>query len=79
VCVFFVAFLPGFIPHGAPVGPTSLLLGAVFVALTALYWVVLLGLAGAVIRWMSTPAVRRRIDAATALVFVGFGIRLATE
>lgn len=79
VGVFFVAFLPGFIPRGAPVGPTSLLLGAVFVALTALYWVVLLGLAGAVIRWMSTPAVRRRIDAATALVFVGFGIRLATE
>jgi threonine/homoserine/homoserine lactone efflux protein len=32
-----------------------------------------------VIRWMSTPAVRRRIDAATALVFVGFGLRLVTE
>jgi threonine/homoserine/homoserine lactone efflux protein len=79
VGVFFVAFLPGFIPKGDPVGPVSLLLGAVFVLLTALYWVVLLGVAGRVIRWMSTPAVRRRIDAATALVFVGFGLRLVTE
>jgi len=79
VGVFFVAFLPGFIPKGDPVGPVSLLLGAIFVLLTALYWVALLGVAGPVSRWMGTPSVRRRIDAATALVFVGFGIRLATE
>ena len=79
VGVFFVAFLPGFIPRGEPVAPVSLLLGTIFVLLTAAYWVALLGLAGGVVRWMSTPAVRRRIDAATALVFVGFGIRLATE
>jgi threonine/homoserine/homoserine lactone efflux protein len=79
VGVFFVAFLPGFIPRGDAVGPMSLLLGAIFVLLTALYWVALLGIAGRVSRWMGTPAVRRRIDAMTALVFVGFGIRLATE
>jgi threonine/homoserine/homoserine lactone efflux protein len=79
VGVFFVAFLPGFVPKGDPVGPVSLLLGAIFVLLTALYWVALLGVAGRVSRWMGTPSVRRRIDAATALVFVGFGIRLATE
>ncbi|WP_310963619.1 LysE family translocator [Nocardioides terrisoli] len=79
VGVFFVAFLPGFIPKGDPVGWMSLLFGAIFVVLTAAYWVVLLGLAGRVARWMSTPAVRRRIDTATALVFIGFGVRLATE
>jgi threonine/homoserine/homoserine lactone efflux protein len=79
VGVFFVAFLPGFIPRGDAVGPMSLLLGAIFVLLTALYWVALLGIAGRVSRWMGTPSVRRRIDALTALVFVGFGIRLATE
>jgi len=79
VGVFFVAFLPGFIPQGDPVGLVSLLLGGIFVVLTALYWVALLGVAGRVSRWMGTPAVRRRIDAASALVFVGFGLRLATE
>ena len=30
VGVFFVTFLPGFVPHGYPVGPTSLLFGALF-------------------------------------------------
>lgn len=79
VGVFFVAFLPGFIPGGEPVGLVSVLLGAIFVVMTAIYWVVLLGVAGAVVRWMSTPSVRRRIDAATAVVFIGFGLRLATE
>ncbi|HEU4567276.1 MAG TPA: LysE family translocator [Marmoricola sp.] len=79
VGVFFVAFLPGFIPKGDPVALESLLLGAIFVLLTAAYWVALLGIAGRVARWMSTPSVRRRIDAVTALVFVGFGLRLATE
>jgi len=79
VGVFFVTFLPGFVPAGYNVGLTSLLFGAVFVALTAAYWVLLLGLAGTITRWMNTPVVRRRLDAATAFVLVGFGIRLATE
>ena len=29
--------------------------------------------------WMSTPVVRRRLDAATAAVLVAFGLRLGTE
>jgi threonine/homoserine/homoserine lactone efflux protein len=79
VGVFFVTFLPGFIPHGDPVGPTSLLFGAIFVALTAIYWVVLLGLAGTVTAWMSAPRIRRRLDTITAAILVGFGARLVTE
>ena len=35
VGVFFVTFLPGFVPHGYPVGLTSLLFGAIFVVITA--------------------------------------------
>jgi len=79
VGVFFVTFLPGFVPHGYPVGATSLLFGAIFVVLTALYWVVLLGVATKVTAWMSTPRVRRRLDAITAAILVGFGVRLVTE
>jgi threonine/homoserine/homoserine lactone efflux protein len=79
VGVFFVTFLPGFVPHGASVFWTTTLFGAIFVVLTALYWVLLLGLAGRVTAWMNTPAIRRRLDAATAAVLVGFGLRLATE
>jgi threonine/homoserine/homoserine lactone efflux protein len=79
VGVFFVTFLPGFVPDGASVLWTTLLFGAIFVVLTALYWVLLLGLAGKVTAWMNTPAIRRRLDTATAAVLVAFGVRLASE
>lgn len=79
VGVFFVTFLPGFVPDGASVLWTTLLFGAIFIALTASYWVLLLGLATRVTTWMSTPTIRRRLDTATAAVLVAFGVRLATE
>lgn len=79
VGVFFVSFLPGFVPRGDSVGLTSLLFGAIFVVITAAYWVVLLGLAAKVTAWMSTPRVRRRLDMITGTILVGFGVRLATE
>ena len=79
VGVFFVTFLPGFVPHGAPVALTSLLFGGIFLGLTALYWVLLLGLATRVTRWLNAPRVRRRLDVLTAGILVAFGVRLATE
>jgi threonine/homoserine/homoserine lactone efflux protein len=79
VGVFFVTFLPGFVPEDASVLWTTLLFGAILIVLTALYWVLLLGLAGQVTTWMNTPSVRRRLDAATAAVLIAFGVRLATE
>jgi len=79
VGVFFVTFLPGFVPEGASVALTTAALGLVFVVLTAFYWVVLLALAGPVTDWMNTPRIRRRLDVATAGVLVAFGVRLATE
>jgi hypothetical protein len=41
--------------------------------------VVQLGLAARLTAWMNTPTVRRRLDAATAIVPVGFGVQLAAE
>lgn len=79
VGVFFVTFLPGFVPLGYEVGWTTLLFGAIFVILTALYWVALLTLAGRVTRWMGSPRVRRRLDAMTGAVLIGFGASLVVE
>jgi threonine/homoserine/homoserine lactone efflux protein len=79
VGVFFVTFLPGFVPSGYPVGATTLLFGADFLVLSIAYYVVLLVLAGKVTAWMAAPRVRRRMDALTGTVLVGFGIRLAVE
>ena len=80
VGVFFVSFLPGFVPHGDhAVGWTTLGFGALFTFLTALYFLGLIALSGTVAAWMASPRIRRRLDAMTGLVLVGFGVRLATE
>jgi threonine/homoserine/homoserine lactone efflux protein len=79
VGVFFVSFLPGFVPAGHAVGPTSLMFGAIFVVETAMYFALLLALAARVTKWMSEPRVRRRLDRATGLVLIGFGLRIASE
>jgi threonine/homoserine/homoserine lactone efflux protein len=79
VGVFFVTFLPGFVPHGYPVGLTSLLLGAVFIALSVAYYAALLALSTRVTGWLAMPRIRRRMDAVTGTVLVGFGVRLAVE
>lgn len=79
VGVFFVTFLPGFVPHGYSVGWVSLILGGIFVVLTAGYFTVLLAVSGRVTRWLSTVRIRRRMDWVTGLVLIGFGLKLAIE
>ncbi|MDX6201159.1 MAG: hypothetical protein QOF82_2517 [Frankiales bacterium] len=79
VGVFFVTFLPAFVPHGEPVGAVSLLFGAIFVAETAAYFGLLLGAADRVVAALRVPRLRRRLDRATGAVLIGFGLRLATE
>jgi threonine/homoserine/homoserine lactone efflux protein len=79
VGVCFVTFLPGFVPADSSGALTTAEFGAIFVVLTALYWLLLVGLSGRVTAWMNVPTVRRRLDVATAAVLVAFGVRLATE
>ncbi|MCW2495726.1 LysE family translocator [Jatrophihabitans sp.] len=79
VGVFFVTFLPSFVPQGYPVGATCLLFGAIFVVLTGLYFAVLLALAQRVTGWMTEPRIRRRLDTVTGTVLVGLGLRLAID
>lgn len=79
VGVFFVTFLPGFVPHGYSVGAVSVLFGAIFIAETALYFAVLLAIATPVTRWLGDARIRRRIDATAGAVLIALGIRLAVE
>jgi threonine/homoserine/homoserine lactone efflux protein len=79
VGVFFVSFLPGFVPQGFPVGWTTLALGTWYAVLTLLYFLGLIALSGTVSGWMRSPRVRRRLDAVTGVVIVAFGLRLAAE
>jgi threonine/homoserine/homoserine lactone efflux protein len=79
VGVFFVTFLPGFVPHGYPVGSTTLLFGAIFIALNLVYQVPLVLLAARVTALFARAAIRRRMELVTGAVLIGFGLRLATE
>lgn len=77
VGIFFVAFLPGFVPHGAPVGPTTLLLGALFVLEGAFWFWALIGIVARGTAWIRRPGLQRRLDRLTGAVLIGFGLRLA--
>ena len=79
VGVFFVTFLPAFVPHGADVAVSTLVFGAVFVLETVVYFAVLIRAADRVVGWMNDERTRRRMDRVVGLVFIGFGLRLATE
>lgn len=75
--VFMIAFYPQFVPHDRPLLATTALLAAVQVALeTAMY----LALAAGVARaggWFRKTRVRRWVDAMSAGVLVGLGLRVA--
>jgi threonine/homoserine/homoserine lactone efflux protein len=79
VGVFFITFMPAFIPHGAPVAASTLGMGAVFVVLTGVYFAFMLAFVQRLLGWMRNERYRRRLNRATGLVLIGFGIRLAVE
>jgi threonine/homoserine/homoserine lactone efflux protein len=75
--VFYVTFLPQFIPHGVNVAAFSLLLAGVHILLTALWFAALIALTVPLGRFLKRPAVVRGLDRLTGCVFVAFGLKLA--
>jgi threonine/homoserine/homoserine lactone efflux protein len=79
VAVFFVTFLPQFVQPGPGAVARTALLGLLFNLLASSWWVVYILLVGRLQRWLSRPAVRRSIDAATGTVFISVGAAVALE
>ena len=77
VGVFYVTFLPQFIPHGVNVAAFSLLLAGIHVLITLTWFSLLIALTVPLGRFLSKPRVVRNLDRVTGCVFVGFGLRLA--
>jgi threonine/homoserine/homoserine lactone efflux protein len=77
--VFYVSFLPQFVPAGVAAGPFIFLLAMIHVALGLPWTAVLIGATAPLKRWLSRAAVVRWLDRATGAVFLGFGARLALE
>lgn len=81
VALFFLAFLPQFVPAGsAHAAVQSAVLGLVFALQTVLVFGLLGWFAGAVGAWLQRRAgLGRRLDQATGVLFFGLGLRLALE
>ena len=77
VGVFYVTFLPQFIPHGVNVAGFSLLLTCIHVLITLVWFSLLIALTVPLGRFLSNPRVVRSLDRLTGCVFVGFGVKLA--
>ncbi|QKQ48019.1 MULTISPECIES: LysE family translocator [Achromobacter] len=79
VGVFYITFLPQFIPAGADVLRFSLLLAAIHALLGVLWFALLVAATRPLARWLSRPAVMRGLDRMTGAVFIAFGLKLALE
>jgi threonine/homoserine/homoserine lactone efflux protein len=76
VGVFYLTFLPQFMPAGVNVAAFSLILAAIHVALTLIWFAVLVSLTVPLRRLLLRPRVARTLDRVTGCAFLLFGARL---
>ncbi len=79
VGVFYVSFLPQFVPHGMEVAPFIMLLGALHAAIGLAWLSFLAGATRTIAVWLKRPGVLKALDRVTGVVFIAFGARLALE
>lgn len=77
--VFYVSFLPQFIPRGVPAGPFAFLLAGIHVVMGVAFFTVLIAATRPVARTLQRASVVRWLDRLTGGVFLGFGLRLALD
>jgi threonine/homoserine/homoserine lactone efflux protein len=77
VGVFYVTFLPQFVPAGVGVAAFSFLLAAIHVVLGLIWFAALIAATIPVGRFLRRPQVVRTLDRVTGGVFVAFGVKLA--
>ncbi len=79
VGVFYVSFLPQFVPHGVAVGPFVLLLGAIHATLGLIWLGCLIAAFRPIAGFFNKAAVVQTLDRLIGGVFVAFGLGLALE
>jgi threonine/homoserine/homoserine lactone efflux protein len=77
--VFMIAFFPQFIPAGADVLATTLLLAGFQVGVETVLYVTFAAAVGRAGGWLRSPRVRARIEAVSGTVLLGLGVRVALE
>ena len=79
VGVFYLTFLPQFIPAGASVARYSFFLAAIHVALGLAWFAMLISATAPLSQILKKPAVTKMLDRVTGALFIAFGIRLAVS
>lgn len=77
--VFYITFLPQFVPAGGNVAVWTFVLAAVHVLLALVWFAVLIAATVPLGRFLRRPGAINAMDRLTGTVFVGFGLRLATS
>ena len=76
VGVFYVSFLPQFIPADAQAFLSSILLGSIHGALGVVWFVALIAATQPIARAIRRPFVLQWLDRITGGIFIAFGVRL---
>lgn len=77
VGVFYITFLPQFVPAGASAAGFSFMLALIHVLLGLFWFAALIAATVPMSRFLARPRVVRVMDRLTGSVFVAFGVRLA--
>ncbi len=77
VGIFYLSFLPQFVPPTVPFAPFAFLLATIHSALGLLWLTILVLAAHSLQRLLRRPKVIRTMDRLTGSLFIGFGVRLA--
>jgi len=79
VGVFYISFLPQFIPHGAPPASFGALLAGLHVVMGLVWSSLLIAATVPLSGLLQKPAVVRALDRITGGVFIAFGLRLVLD
>lgn len=77
--VFYITFLPQFVPTGAGVAGYSFFLACVHVLLTLAWFAALIAAAVPLGAFLRQPKAVRTLDRLTGGIFIAFGVKLATS
>jgi len=79
VGIFYVSFLPQFVPPKVSVGPYILLLGAIHALLGLLWFACLIAATRPIANFLRRSVIVQACDRLTGTMFVAFGLGLALE
>ncbi|MWA06534.1 LysE family transporter [Actinomadura sp. LD22] len=77
--IFYMSLIPQFMPHGAPAFGTTLLFTAIDVAELAVWYWLVSGAAAKLAERLRRPRVRRRLEQAAGVAFLGFAANLLAD